>query len=262
MQSASVVPPQTRCYHCHYDLQGLEPSSNCPECGQAISLTLTFGLSSADRAWVRRQAKTVALLLALPVLQMGDVRSFGFYGALFEWTNAAITWALVVVLVWACWRLSTPEPGRDPGDAQSALARGLRLCALAYAGVLVMLPFWRTFQEFAFLIGYAGVAAMMLTTWLALRMLWALSRRSGRESLTAHAKVATWALPISSGLKFGLVPVLLRTPILPDVVMFAVYLAAWWGTLLAAVATVALIGRIHEVLRLVADGVWDSADNA
>jgi hypothetical protein len=251
MQGASVLPAETRCYHCQYDLQGLDPTSNCPECGRAIALTLTFGLESADRTWVRRQAKTMLLLIALPLIHAGSEWR-GPADRAYRWTHTVITWLAVGTTVWGCWRLSTPEPERDPGDAQSGISRGLRLCVLAYAAFALSLPFWDVFRQFWLVIAYAGLGATLLVEWLSVRLVLLMTLRCGRSSLTTHARLVMWALPATLAVRW----VWPYSPyMVPPNVFYILHAASWWASILAAVTAVALLGRMHEVLRLVADGV-------
>lgn len=72
----------TLCRHCGYDLRGLPLEDQCPECGTAVSVSLSAGrrLSGADPYWLRRVQAGLAgiglscilLLLCLAVVAFVD----------------------------------------------------------------------------------------------------------------------------------------------------------------------------------------------
>jgi hypothetical protein len=246
---SAVLPPETRCYRCNYDLQTLDPGSNCPECGEPIVRTLTFGLGHADKDWLRRQSRTMFLLIALCVLEYGVLQG-NFLGA---YGNLVILAGFAVAAVVACWRLSVPEPGRADFEGRGALARGLRLAIVAYTAGLVLLlppvvdPTSRTWSLFVF--GWLG--ALVLSTWLAFVIILQYTRRTARRGLIIHARLVAWSLPISKVLAYGTpVAVWLYGRYSYQDALFATLLGVVsWASTVSLLAAVALLGRMHEVFR-------------
>src|SRR5688500_16531980 len=132
--SAAGPLPETVCSRCGYNLKGLDQSSNCPECGQSIALTLTLGLEHADRDWLRRQSVTMLLLISACLLEYSQPPYAPIYGYVRVFFHAVFA----VIAISACWRLTTPGPRRAHTDAQAALSRGLRLTILLYAVGLLL----------------------------------------------------------------------------------------------------------------------------
>jgi hypothetical protein len=245
-----ALPPETRCYRCNYDLHTLDPASNCPECGEPISRTLNFGLEHADGDWLRRQARTMFLLMALPVVQYADADYIRYR----RYVGFPITLGLLAVAAWACWRLSSPEPERDRSDNQSILARGVRVCSLALVVLVAIaqLSYRRYPAPPIFLYGVLG--SLVTLCWLAPTLVMHLARRAGRSSLTTHARLIVWALPIAAIIRH-VVPLLpIGFPYEPGVGQVLYAVVTWVGSF-AVFAAVALFARMHEVLRLIADGV-------
>ena len=250
MEATSAALPETLCSRCGYNLQGLDSGSNCPECGQAIALTLTFGLEHSQREWLRNQARTMLLLLALPLVQYTDPRVVYRYGI----ANTIIAIGIVAVGTWGCWRLSSPEPGRDPSDAQSSLARGVRVCSIAFAVVFCASFVRQRFGELWNLLVYVEIGALALLNWLVGALVLVLARRSGRTSLIAHARLVLWLLPLAPIVRYLLGQPIAWSLIEHDIGM-SIYITTTWLTTLALFVAVPLFGRMHEVLLLVADGV-------
>ena len=250
METTAVALPETLCSRCGYNLQGLDAGSNCPECGQAIELTLTFGLEHSQREWLRGQARTMLLLLALPLVQYTDPRQVYRYGI----ANTIIAIAIVAVGTWGCWRLSAAEPGREASDAQSSLARGVRVCSIAFAAIFCASFVRQRFGELSDVLVYVQMGALALLNWLVGALVLILARRSGRTPLTAHARLALWLLPLSPIVRF-LIGLPIAWSLTAQDIGLNIYITVTWLSTLAVFAAVPLFGRMHEVLLLVADGV-------
>src|SRR3954447_25278815 len=59
-----------RCFRCGYDLRGLPPGGNCPECGLAVERSSVEGdeLWHAPPAWLAKLSWGARLVLLAPVL--------------------------------------------------------------------------------------------------------------------------------------------------------------------------------------------------
>jgi len=63
--SLSAIPDDlSACIGCGYNLRGLSPRGNCPECGMAIARSACRDDAWCDRQWLRRLRAAVVLLLA------------------------------------------------------------------------------------------------------------------------------------------------------------------------------------------------------
>lgn len=74
---APVIDRDAPCEHCGYNLRGLHPGRNCPECGRAIPLDLRpldplFAGTHSERAWLAHGLTVVATMAAAIVaLRLG-----------------------------------------------------------------------------------------------------------------------------------------------------------------------------------------------
>ena len=257
METTSIEPTapapgptaDIRCSRCGYDLKGLDPSSNCPECGQSIALTLSLALEHADRDWLRRQARTMFLLIAVALV---DYQSPWGYGLGYSMYYLGLGFRVIAtaVAIWACWRLATPDPHRADVEEQGSLGRGLRAASVVYGmGLFVLFRnlMWDVLPDNLWiLLFYLWLGAMLLTTWLASLILFRLARRAGAPSLVAHGRFVLWALPLSKAGVY-LITLLMVTDWDRGFVTVVITVVGW-AAAICTLVSVAFLGRMYEHL--------------
>lgn len=143
---APALDRDVACVNCGYNLRGLAPGGDCPECGSAVRQSLREDrLADAPLAWLRRVRwgayVLVAALVLLPVVNLVPAAVLA-WGA---WAPSMTLVQLGVVLAWGVnllavgvgvmglWLLTAPEPGRaEPATDWRPRAAG-RVALLAWA---------------------------------------------------------------------------------------------------------------------------------
>lgn len=155
----TTVQPGTPCLGCRYDLGGLEPTSQCPECALPIAETVEWRWLGLDPLAYRRRLATAStmvwaaglglLLLILAFALVGTVLLFD--DALMVLPNTPMSWIplvlIAVELAIGWWFLTAPSPltrdgrGRDGMHRARALARLFVLAStvLALGGISLMM---------------------------------------------------------------------------------------------------------------------------
>ncbi|XHC26312.1 MAG: hypothetical protein ACFHWZ_18395 [Phycisphaerales bacterium] len=154
-----IVEPETPCLGCRYDLGGLEPTGQCPECALPIAETVEWRWLGLDPLVYRRQLATASTLVwsaALGLLLL--ILAFALVGAVLLFDDAllllpttAFSWMplvlITVELAIGWWFLSAPSPmtrdgrGRDGMHRPRAIARVFVLAStiLALGGISLMM---------------------------------------------------------------------------------------------------------------------------
>ena len=154
-----IVEPETPCLGCRYDLGGLEPTGQCPECALPIAETVEWRWLGLDPLVYRRQLATASTLVwsaALGLLLL--ILAFALVGAVLLFDDALmvlpgtpLSWIPLVLIAvelsigW--WFLSAPSPltrdgrGRDGMHRPRAVARLFLLAStvLALGGISLMM---------------------------------------------------------------------------------------------------------------------------
>lgn len=247
MPAMSMTPDATApfpCAHCRYDLRGLDPASECPECGQPIVKTVDFDLRRAAPDWIRRQSRAMLWVAPLVVAQL---RPFADYpgGALLSF-GIALTCG--VVAAFGCWQLATPEPPAHIDDPMGSAQRALRLFPLAHLGLTVFSLAYAAFgRAVATIVALASVASFLVTVSLVLFLVHRLARRTLDPALAGHARVALWAYPLT---QIALVALPSATVVVSTgPAVYWVWSAMSWACALATGVMLILLGRMHESLK-------------
>jgi hypothetical protein len=137
------IAESVECRQCGYNLQGLIPSTNCPECAMPIVRSIRGDeLRFSDPGWVRilAQGAQVILIGIFTVLAGGLL--FGAGVAIYAVTlrgainpNAIITAASflalpMVIIIAGVWRLTTPDPGQLETEPTITARKLARWCVL------------------------------------------------------------------------------------------------------------------------------------
>ncbi|MFG0251677.1 MAG: hypothetical protein ACF8NJ_02250 [Phycisphaerales bacterium JB038] len=183
---SSQVTADLVCLSCGYNLRGLDPAGQCPECGTLIERSqgpalLRYSAPRYLRAvrWgIRLACLGLVLLLGINVLMLLPVvtaSSLGIVSVVFELLYALLC-ALTATLIAAGWcLLGAAEPSRAGGERQERNARRLRLSAsgswlllwlVSIANVLVnqtwpQAAYWLTGESL--LLGAPSLAALFFS---------------------------------------------------------------------------------------------------
>ena len=130
------------CLRCRYNLRGVDPQGQCPECGHLNHVSLLAWeedrralppIRESDPRWIRAAAEGMWLAVIVFVLMVALAFAPSF---MFEWKTAPRKWTLGVacttwVLAWAAaWKLAAAEPHEEPRGR--ATRRTLRVTATMY----------------------------------------------------------------------------------------------------------------------------------
>jgi hypothetical protein len=134
------------CLRCGYNLRGLAPDGQCPECGHLVHMSVLAWdedrrrmlplLLESDPRWIRNVAEGAAIALIVFVLM---VTLAALPDWMYAWRTTPRKWTLgiactMVVLSWAAaWKLTVPEQVPVPERVREHARRTLRWSATIYA---------------------------------------------------------------------------------------------------------------------------------
>ncbi|MCZ6837236.1 MAG: hypothetical protein O7G85_15785 [Planctomycetota bacterium] len=228
------------CRQCGYNLQGLQPGANCPECATPVFQSIRGDeLHFCDPNWVTSLAKgTLFILIGILTTFGGGILfgvGIGVYTAMSNGVinpNVIVSFSLVfalpsLLIIFGSWRLTAPDPGQTDSEPTLSARRLTRWCMMASVVAIPMkmmgndnaammgnpaaaistqamaLQFLTLFAQGVTVVGY--VAALLYLTRLA--------RRIPHPALATQSRIVMWGYGIVSflGLVFGLV-VLMMLP--------------------------------------------------
>jgi hypothetical protein len=199
LDGAGAIAGDLPCRQCGYNLRGLRPHGQCPECAGAVGLSLRGDrLCFADPVWVRRLARGARWAL------WGLVGALSYYGALFVpilpkaigylWVFALLT---TLASLRGAWLLTARESRTFGPPAATAIRRTVRIAlAIDFVGQLIWTTRW--------LIGAGSAFSFLLIPiWFAvvvgefakLVVLERLARRLADAKLTRRFRFLRWAYP-------------------------------------------------------------------
>jgi len=250
LDESGAIGAPAPCVRCGYDLRGLTPQHQCPECGAEVLQSLSGDmLRFADRGWLSGFSAGLKWLIVGDALNFAAcwLILFGLLttGASFLMTCVVI--ALTIVGTIGVLKATAPELGTRP-EADSRARRIARACAAPYCLLALFRQLFRWAPGFDLPIAATepglGLLLSVLATVLTVAFLLYLAGILGR---TRHAKVRFLAWIVAGGLVLeGLYACGARfapraystqwyrsTNLWHD--LFAiVYFAGWWVTFLSA----------------------------
>jgi hypothetical protein len=244
---APAIDHDLPCAVCNYNLKGLSPDANCPECGQAVARTFAPELTRSSPAWLRRQAGTMFLLAPLALVTFTP-QMFGM-----SWQLAqGLRLATMVVTVYAAARLSAAEPPGPVVNRSDPWRRSLLVATAFCAGTIAYMTFSSNDLDYRVhtLLGLAFIIALAAAHWLVGVYLHRLADRAGDGSLAAHARLVRWAAPgqVLAQTAVRFVAALARD----EDVRWVILGLLDWAVAGVALTYVLLLGRLHETLRAAA----------
>ncbi len=202
--ASNEIAEDRPCIHCGYNLRGLTPHGQCPECGERISGSLRGNLlKHADADWLDTLhfgAKLKLWNIALGILvglAAGILVAVGFPAA-FLTLVGLVGGALGL---WASFVITTREPSISMQEDTVTLRKIIRGCAGAgFVGTLLQQA-----EELSNLGTMAAIAAgaLSLTGLIAIFGEFVYLRRFALripdEKLARSTRILMWAIPISGG---------------------------------------------------------------
>ena len=246
------------CAFCSYNLRGVRRDGACPECGRPVERTINEDLRLANPAWLAFQARTMLWLIAVGLLNTQTP------GPIYErWAMPLLfTFASSAALLYACWRLGTPEGDEPPEDMLGTQQRAVRLAGIAAAGLAVLDVIsyvfdglWKFRSDLALgAMFFIRSAVIVVLDWLVVMLVYRLARRvrPAEPSLIGHAKLVLWALPIAhlALVLTGLASLLIEPGASESAsnVIATVWTVIQWCSPVVIMAFAMFCGRMHQAL--------------
>lgn len=207
LDEAGSIAIDLPCKGCDYNLRGLPPEGECPECGAPVARSLTSNLLRfANPVWLKNVRRGLGLVLASIVSGIVCLAAIVALGCLIrtvevERTVSLFSFAAGLVGLWGIWLMTVPEPGKAGDSAGYTTPQWTRLWSIAsyVAGFLAMVA--GTFRtEFFFRVPVmlleftAGVIGVIAYYFLVV-LCGKLASRVPVPSATRRARLLSWWLP-------------------------------------------------------------------
>jgi hypothetical protein len=218
---ASISPPAEQdalqtdvpCRNCRFNLRGLSPQGNCPECGLAIAQTIRRdAMALAPREYIMKLRRGAALVAFTPIgwmaaFAMTHVDWIVFDSDIFDARNAfqLMSFALLATLLWGYWLLASADTLERTGagealrDPRPAMRGGIILILLAAVVVLARPIFPARDPGFTALAGAAGVVGIVgivLVHFGSMTRVIQLAAALPDEPFSRQARTYRWLLPV------------------------------------------------------------------
>jgi hypothetical protein len=143
--AAPTLEREVPCLRCGYNLRGLDPQGQCPECGHLVHVSVLAweeqqrrlpSILESDPRWIRTVAEGLLVAVIVFVLMAALAYAPSFMSA---WKTTPRKWTLGIactmwVLSWAAaWKLSARE--RQDESSNTRVRRALRIAATMYLAV-------------------------------------------------------------------------------------------------------------------------------
>jgi hypothetical protein len=227
-----------RCFRCGYDLRGLAPGGNCPECGLPVDRSSVEGdeLWHAPPAWLAKLSWGARLLLLAPILgyvygaHLSRYVTFPRVGS-----HYLAPAAFSLLFAAGAWLITAPQPhvfqARRGGWRWALRAVSLAPLAMVIDSYLVTSGRRVNYSANPQLFGFVGLIPFPALLFFHLRRL---ANRVLNPSLAEHCAIV--GVGGSASLAVGMAGVFVRTP-------FVVQFAANVGTMLFFLWTLYLMVR-------------------
>ncbi|MCH7791929.1 MAG: hypothetical protein IID31_06585 [Planctomycetes bacterium] len=146
--SAQEIPPGTPCPRCGYDLAGLSPDGQCPECGGANRNALSpYRLANASPAFIKRLHFGAALTQVWVALAIASTITWravlllapGYSPTVWQYSPLFyICTELLRYVAW--WLISSPDPSNPSLARRDKCRRTFRI--LLFANLIADAVFW------------------------------------------------------------------------------------------------------------------------
>lgn len=248
------------CIDCGYNLHGIDPSRDCPECGTPVASTMRGDLLRyADAGWLdrlRRGSQLIAISIVIGLIgaAVGMAIAAGdpMFGTIAGWVVDLISTGLWIA---GLFYVTTPEPRANPliHDEPVTLRRVMRVCALlTLVGTVInaIWPYAGFTLDLVVVYGLGvGTTIASVVAFLGLFVYFRrLARRIPDRRLARDATVVMWGFIISYIVLAGggiAIAAIQFNPATPgaNLVIFAPICAAAIALLVFSLRTVMMLGR-------------------
>lgn len=150
----NVIDSNTSCSNCRFNLRGLSPDGNCPECGMAIAHSLGGALTLASREYILRLRHGAGLVALTPLAWIAAFAVTHIYRIVtgsqsIRWQGVFEVLSLVIFafMVRGYWLLSSADAMERAGienilrDPRPAM-RGSVIVLIGAAAIFIVMPFF------------------------------------------------------------------------------------------------------------------------
>ncbi len=180
----TVLQRDCPCTACGYNLRGLRTEGRCPECGQAVRVSLSQALCLASPEHAERLARAVSRLFWSEVMMLlGCVPFVGLVGLAF--------WMV------SLWMVTGPDVPRAQARSLAWAARLSLIVGLGGAALAGLYVYHRPGRLSEVMVWTAALVAMLVPRLLLMLYLRRLARAMGEHRLAVPTTVVMWGLGTS-----------------------------------------------------------------